>query len=199
MDDLTRDKLAIREVIECWAIWRDSGDFDRLRTCYHDDGRMHATWFQGTADQFVAGARESFAKGNMSSHTLGGSAIDIAGSRAIAQTRLTLQSRAMLAGVLCDITCIGRFYDFFEKRAGRWAIAERRLTYEKDRADPVMPGTMPVLDKPKLEAFPQGYRFLAYAQTERGQDVHRNLPGLRGPEVEGLYAAGKSWLAGKWR
>ncbi len=196
MDDALRDKLAIREVIECWAIWRDSGDFDRLRRCYHADGRMHATWFEGSADDFVAGARESFAKGNMSSHVLGGSAIDINGARAVAQTRLALQSRALLEGVLCDITCTGRFYDLFEKRNGLWAIAERRLTYEKDRADPVMPGTSPRLDEAKLAAFPIGYRFLAYAQTERGQSVRRNLPGLRGPEVEALYALGKSWLAG---
>ena len=77
MDDTISDKLAIRECIESWAIWRDSGDFDRLRTCFHDDGRMTATWFQGTADQFVAGARASFAKGNMSSHVLGATSIDL--------------------------------------------------------------------------------------------------------------------------
>ena len=77
MDETILDKLAVRDCIESWAIWRDSGDFDRLRTCFHHDGRMTAAWFQGTADQFVAGARASFAKGNMSRHELGATSIDL--------------------------------------------------------------------------------------------------------------------------
>jgi len=84
MDETTRDKLAIRETIESWAIWRDSGDFERLRTCFHGDGLMTATWFAGPADEFVARARASFAKGSMSSHVLGATSIDVAGSRAVA-------------------------------------------------------------------------------------------------------------------
>ena len=33
----------------------------------------------------------------------------------------------------------GRFYDFLEKRKGKWGIVLRRLAYEKDRLDPVDP------------------------------------------------------------
>ena len=190
------DKLSIREVIESWAIWRDSGDFDRLRTCYHDDGVMHATWFQGTADDFCGRASASWAKGNMSTHVLGSTHIDLAGVRAVAQTRLTLSSRDTLDGALYDISCIGRFYDLFEKRVGDWKIATRLLTYEKDRADPVIPGKTAVFDTALLGQFPEGYRFLAYAQTKRGLDVYRDLPGLRGPAVEALYARGRAWLTG---
>lgn len=195
--DEVMDKLAIREVIESWAIWRDSGDFDRLRTCFHDDGRMTATWFSGSADDFVARAKAGFAKGSMSSHVLGAISIDVADKRAVAQTRMTITSRDIVGGALYDFTCQGRFYDLFEKRQGRWAIADRRLTYEKDRADPVFPGEVHVFDKALLDSFPDGYRFLAYAQTKRGLDVTRTLPGLRGPEVEALYARGKAWLAGE--
>ena len=32
------------------AIWRDSGDWTRLRTAWHADGVMQATWFHCTAD-----------------------------------------------------------------------------------------------------------------------------------------------------
>lgn len=196
MDDITRDKLAIREVIESWAIWRDTGDFARLRTCFHDDGRMNATWFRGSADEFVTRGLASFAKGNMSSHVLGATSIDLAGTRAIAQTRMTIASRETIDGVLYDIACLGRFYDFFEQRAGRWAIVERQPTYEKDRADAVFPGETVAFDAALLDQFPPGYRFLAYAQTKRGLDVVRDMPGLRGPEVEALYARGRAWLAG---
>lgn len=196
MDQATLDKIAIREVIESWAIFRDTGDFERLATCFHDDGVMMSTWFHGAAAEFIERARVSYARGNMSSHILGAIQIDLAGNRAIAQTRATIASRDTIDGVLYDIACIGRMYDFFEKRNGRWAIAERRLTYEKDRADPVVPGKTHAFDEALLGQFPDGYRYLGYAQTKRGQTVLRTLPGLRGPEVEALYAKGKAWLAG---
>lgn len=199
IDEAMLEKLSIREVIEAWAIARDTGDFKTLRTCFHDDGIMFATWFQGTADEFVGRALTSFSRGNMSSHILGGTAIELAGSRALAQTRLTLAAREQIEGALYDISCIGRFYDLFEKREGRWAIKERRLTYEKDRAEPVIPGETHNFDRALLDSFPPGYQFLAYAQTKRGLAVKKDLPGLRGPEVEALYAHGREWLKGTIR
>ena len=42
------DKRVIRELVENWAVWRDALMWDRFRTVWHDDGRMMATWFQGT-------------------------------------------------------------------------------------------------------------------------------------------------------
>jgi hypothetical protein len=38
---------AIRQTIENWVVWRDSGDWDRFATVWHPDGHMMATWFQG--------------------------------------------------------------------------------------------------------------------------------------------------------
>ena len=54
------NRLAIREVLENWAVWRDAGDWERFRSVWHDDGRMMATWFQGTADEFIQMSREGF-------------------------------------------------------------------------------------------------------------------------------------------
>lgn len=64
----------------------------------------------------------------------------MSGARAISQTRMTIMQRGPVHGVVCDVACVGRFYDFFEKRAGRWAIVLRQPIYEKDRLDPVEPG-----------------------------------------------------------
>ena len=49
MSDPTADRLAIRDLVENWAVWRDAGDWERFRTVWHPDGRMMATWFQGPA------------------------------------------------------------------------------------------------------------------------------------------------------
>jgi len=198
---LTSDQLAIREVIENWVLWRDAGDWDRFRGVWHDDGYMMATWFQGPASEFIHVSREGWDRGVSIVHFLGGVSIelggDLAGDRAIAQTKMTISQRATVQDVLCDVVCTGRFYDFFEKRAGRWAIVLRQPIYEKDRMDPVDPSKTLALDARLLGQFPEGYRHLAYLQSGLGYPVKRDMPGLKGPEVEALYARGRRWLVGE--
>jgi hypothetical protein len=194
---LTPDHLAIREVVENWVLWRDAGDWDRFRGVWHDDGYMMATWFQGPAAEFIRVSREGWDRGVSILHFLGGIAIELAGDRAIAQTKMTISQRATVHDVLCDVVCTGRFYDFFEKRAGRWAIVLRQPIYEKDRMDPVDPSKTLALDAKLLAQFPEGYRHLAYLQSGIGYPVKKDMPGLKGPEVEALYARGRGWLAGE--
>jgi hypothetical protein len=195
-DHLTDDKLAIREAVENWVVWRDAGDWDRFATVWHTDGWMTATWFQGPARQFIEVSRAGFEKGVNILHFLGGFACDVAGPRAISQVKMTINQRAPIDGVLVDVVCTGRFYDFFEKRDGRWAIVRRQPIYEKDRLDPVDPAADLRLDAQLLAQFPEGYRHLAYLQSKNGFTVKSDLPGLRGPAVHKLYAEGDAWLAG---
>jgi hypothetical protein len=195
-DELDRDQLAIRQVIENWVIWRDAGDWERFATVWHENGWMAATWFQGAARDFIRASREAFERGVNILHVLGGSSVDVVGDRAIAQTRMTILQRAPLDGAAADVACIGRFYDFFERRAGRWAIVRRQPIYEKDRLDLVDPSARVTLDAALLARFPEGYRHLAYVQTMNGFAVKPGLPGLRGDAVEKLYAEGRAWLAG---
>ena len=190
------DRDAIREIVENWVVWRDAGDWERFRGVWHGDGRMMATWFQGSAEEFIAVSRAGFEKGVNILHFLGGNSVDVAGNRAISQTKMTISQRALVHDVLVDVVCTGRFYDFFEKRNDRWAIALRQPIYEKDRMDPVDPAARLVLEAGLLQRFPEGYRHLAYLQTEIGYKVKPDMPGLKGPEVEALYARGRAWLAG---
>ena len=196
MDQDMTEKLAIRELIENWVLWRDAGDWERFRSVWHDDGYMMATWFQGPAVDFIRVSREGFERGVNILHFLGGCSIDLAGPRAIAQTKVTIMQRAPVHDVLCDVALTGRFYDFLEKRDGRWGVVLRQPIYEKDRIDPLDPSATLQLDSNILERFPVGYRHLAYLQTQVGYNVKRDMPGLKGPEVEALYARGKRWLSG---
>jgi SnoaL-like domain len=190
------ERAAIRELIENWALWRDAGLWERFRTVWHDDGYMMATWFQGSADDFIAANRRGWDRGIVILHFLGGTSIDIADNRAIAQTKMTISQRAPIVGVECDVLCTGRFYDFFEKRLGRWGLVLRQPIYEKDRIDPVDPSVTITLDPKRLEAFPEGYRHLAYLQTDIGYTVKKDFPGLKGPVVRALYTMGTAWLQG---
>jgi hypothetical protein len=191
------DLLSIRELIENWVLWRDSGDWERFRTVWHEDGYMMATWFQGPANDFIQANREGWDRNVSILHFLGGTSIDVQGTRAVAQTKMTISQRASVHEIVCDVVCTGRFYDFFEKRNTKWGLVLRQPIYEKDRLDPVDPSKTLVLDRTLLERYPEGYRHLAYLQKGIGYEVKADMPGLKGPEVEALYVRGKRWLAGE--
>ncbi len=191
-----QEQWRIRQLVENWAVWRDAGLWDRFRTVWHEDGVMMATWFQGPYEEFIRVTIEGWNKGVSILHFLGGSSIDVQGPRAIAQTKMTISQRGPVEGVLCDVVCTGRFYDFFEQRQGRWGLVHRQPIYEKDRIDPIDPAAVLKLDAQALSQFPEGYRHLAYIQTRIGYKVKMDMPQLKGPIVEELYHRGADWLAG---
>lgn len=194
------DELSVRQMVERWAVWRDAGDWERFATVWHPDGVMMATWFQGPFADFIRVTREGWDKGVSILHFLGGSAVEVAGERAIAQTKMTISQRGMVEGVdgpvLCDVVCTGRFYDFVTQHDGQWKLLHRQPIYEKDRIDPVDPSAQLRLDKTALATFPEGYRHLAYIQTRIGYQVKMDMPMLKGEQVQALYARGARWLAG---
>ena len=191
------DRLRIRNVVEDWATFRDGGFWDRFADVWHDDGRMMATWFRGSAEAFIEVSEEGRKGEGSILHFLGGSTVDVSGDRAIAQTRMEIHQRDYVHDELVDVVCFGRFYDFFEKREGEWGVVLRQPIYEKDRMDVVAPGVDIELEQDVLDRFPDGYQHLAYLQTKLGFDVKADMPGLKGPEVEALYESGEKWLTGE--
>ena len=200
MTDTLNDELRIRQTIERWAVWRDAGDWTRFATVWHPEGRMEATWFQGPFADFIRVTQEGWVKGVSILHFLGGSAIEVKGDRAIAQTKMTISQRGMVEGedgpVMCDVVCTGRFYDFMTKHEGEWKVLHRQPIYEKDRIDPLDSTAQLKLDAKVLASMPAGYRHLAYIQTRIGYTVKMDMPMLQGAVVDELYQRGARWLAG---
>ena len=200
MNNQMMDELEIRQMVERWAVWRDAGDWARFATVWHPEGQMMATWFQGPFAEFIRVTQEGWAKGVSILHFLGGTAVEVAGERAISQTKMTISQRGMVEGangpVLCDVVCTGRFYDFVQKVNGEWKMLHRQPIYEKDRIDPVDSTAVLTLDQDALATFPEGYRHLAYIQTRIGYTVKMDMPMLKGPVVDELYRRGARWLAG---
>ena len=58
------DTAAIVAAVAHWALWRDTGRWDKLRGLYTDDAIQHTTWFVGPAREFID---------RVSSRPLGGS------------------------------------------------------------------------------------------------------------------------------
>jgi hypothetical protein len=190
------DEILIRQLIENWAIWRDSGQWERLATLWHPEGRMITTWSQSSASEFIARSRRAWGDGIKVLHTMGGASIDVIGPRAVSISRMEITQRAMVDGVLVDVNCRGRFWDALQKSDGKWELMLRQPIYEMDRMTVVEPATTLKLDPDLLASYPEGYRHLAYLQTRLGLKVKDKLPGTRGPEIEALMARGVRWLQG---
>ncbi len=188
------DRDEIRGVIAQWALCRDAGRWETLRSLYTPGATMQTTWFDGSADEFVDRSMAAFNKGTKAQHFVGTSTVDVRGNRAIAETRIVLLLRAPAGGVPADVTCYGRFYDFFE-RAAEWRIRKRIPIYEKDRIDSVDPSQTLDIDQKALSRFAEGYRHLAYVQSLGGATL---TPGLIVPgsaEEQNLCSEGAAWLA----
>jgi len=190
------DRAAIRLVIESWPFWRDDGRWDELRQAYAPDGVQYTTWSVQPAAQFVdAVASRPHRPGTLSRHFVGVSIIAVKGEKAIAETRMNINVRGFVHGVAVDVTNYGRTYDRFVRLAAGWKIKARIGIYEKDRMDPVEPGAKLALDPAVLARFPEGYRYLAYLQSQGGAAITPDLPTPGSAALEKLYADGKAWLA----
>jgi hypothetical protein len=191
-----QDIFELRELIQNWYIWRDMGDWDRLRTIWHPGGKMAASWREGPFEEFIAANQKGWGKGLSILHQPGASSIDLNGNRAVSITKMIISQRAVVNGVLCDVNCLARHHDLWEKRNGRWGLMMKDTIFDKDRIDPVNSGEVVKLDAELLNSFPEGYRYLGYLQSSIGYKVNKNKATLFGEPVEKMYARGRAWLAG---
>ena len=149
MDEALQRRLDIEEIRDVrrrWAYGRDLCEWDLLRSVFHPDATVHVSWFKGPAMDFVQRSSElgkQIRPEEHSKHWFGNMRTEVQGNRAIQETDVQVLIRAYIDGVLFDNTSWARFYDRFEKRDGAWKILQMTCIYEKDRLDPVVPGTAP--------------------------------------------------------
>lgn len=197
-NDAILDRLAIRELIENWAIFRDNREWDRFLEVWHEDGVMMTTWGgKASPRQFVEAASQGFARGERMLHSVGGINSEVSGDRAVGRSKVRIMQRGPVEGVLCDVSCIGVFFDFFERREGRWGLVLRQAAYERDFIAPSDPSETVELDPGKLGLRPDGYRHLAYLQEGLGHRIKADMPTETGPEREALVAQTDAWLCGE--
>jgi len=188
------DRQEIAAVIADWALCRDTGRWQRLRSLFAPGATIQTTWFDGPADEFVDRCIAGFGGKARAQHSIGRSTIDVEGNRATAETRVVLLLRTQLDAVEVDVTCYGRFYDFFVRLNHGWLIRKRIPVYEKDRIDAVDPAATLKLDRNLLVKFAEGYRHLAYVQAKGGATVPHGLIEPQSDAEQSLYDEGTRWL-----
>ncbi|MCW5774014.1 MAG: nuclear transport factor 2 family protein [Rhodospirillaceae bacterium] len=204
MDDIAAlaDELAIRRLVAQWAFSRDLGAWDDLRACYHDDGVMSVSWYDGSAAGFVEGSKAMTARrgpGDWSKHSLGATRVILGGARALSETDVAIRTRGTIAGVAVDTTSYSRFWDRMERRGGTWRILHRTAIYERDRLDPVAAGAdwTALYAQLDFSGLPEQCKHLGATLRARGHKLMSKLV-MSGSEAEhALRAAGHAWLEGR--
>ena len=193
---MSDDTQNIERLIRAWALWRDTRQWDLLRTCYWPGARVRTTWMEGTAEEFIEASIRSASNPNapLAQHALGGTIVKVNGDRALAETRMTLLLRAQVDGVEVDITAWGRFFDRLVCAQGEWRIVQRDPIHEKDRLDPVDPQASLKLDSSRLATLPRAYRHIAYVQSQGGARITPDLIEHNSPAQQALYEACTTWL-----
>jgi hypothetical protein len=194
------DEDAIRSVRRIWAFARDNGEWDTFRACFHPDATVRVLWYSGPAAPFIEETIESAAKrkpGEKSlRHWLGNSRVWLKGDRALLETDTMVMNRDRFKGHLFDYTLYIRLYDRMERRAGEWRILRMDAIYDKDRLDPVIPGSLPpdFFAGVPLEGPEAQMGLTRWRMAQRGGAFPSDLP-IGGTESETkLRMEAEAWL-----
>lgn len=193
------DKLVIADLIQFERLYRDQQQWEKLRALYHADSLVRLGWFIGSGDEYVEASRRLDANkpGWHIMHVTHPTLVRVRGQRAIAETNTLIVRRALLGGVLADVTIYCQLYSRVEKRDEVWKILTLDVVYEKDTAVPVYSSEHLAVSKEELEQGPPSYRFSAYNLKKIGYSIRpAELYSTDQPErVAQLYCETEDWLS----
>ena len=167
---------------ELGGVARQPASGTDFRTVWHPEGRMMATWFQGTSRSSSRSASEGYdarrAHPRISSAAC---SIDIKGKRAIAQTKMSISQRARRRRRSATWSApAASTTSWRSARAAGASCCASRSTRRTASTRSIRPQA-PKLDPKLLDRFPEGYRHLAYLQTKIGYKVKTRHAGRRRP------------------
>ncbi len=136
------DKDAIRDVLFTYCRGIDRCDEALIRSVYHPGATDDHGTFTGSAEDFVAWVipllRRDFAS---TMHTLGNILIALDGDSAHVESYLHAFHRVLRPAGARDLIFAGRYVDRFERRAGVWKIAARKVICDWTRYEPAAEST----------------------------------------------------------
>lgn len=189
MQSRLEDRQQITNLMMGW-LYRDLGQWERLRDLFHSDGEIEVTWFEGKASDFVDGSIRMGASDLAAKHLIGTPVVTFNGSKAIVETNAVIVADNARLGLGCCNH--NRFYDLVEKRDGTWKIFKRQSIY--DMGSFTFPDGVVPIDKAVLANYPRAYAPLAYLLEKSGFPVARVFA-TRGDSLEqSMKAKAYAWL-----
>lgn len=191
------DHIEIEQQVRGFAD-RDLGHWDSLLQRFHPEGRIQVSWYRGPFTGFVEAARQAQATVPLvARHRIGASRIQINGTRAVADTDVTIVVRAPVEGEELETTSYARFHDWFEKRDGVWRILSRVCIYDRDRIEAVgnLKKGREIIEALDTTGLPLSHRFLVAVQMKMGAPAPTAVQVDVGTEREAaIFASDTDWL-----
>jgi hypothetical protein len=195
------EEYRIRRVRELWAFGRDRAEWETVKSCFHPEGAIHVSWYSGSASGFIERSRQMV--GNRrpeerNKHWLGNMRAAVRGPRAVLECDVLILVREFIDDILFDYTSYARFYDLFEKRDDVWRILKMTCIYDKDRLDPVVPGSVPksFYDAAPVLGRENGFAFMRWRQGKKGRTVPTDIVMGDSEDEARLRSEGDRWLSG---
>ena len=195
------DEYAVRSVRQKWAFARDHGEWEAMRACFHADATVRVLWYSGPVKGFLDETIESFEErkpGEGSKHWFGNSRVWVKGDRALLETDAQVLGRNRTGGHLFDFTLYIRLYDRLERRQGEWRISRMDAIYDRDRLDPVIPGSVPAdfFEGVDMTGPFAPIGLMRWRIAKRGGSLPPDLPIGNTESEKQLRKANEDWLAG---
>lgn len=172
---------------------RDRGWWSSLARCYTPEATIQASWFNGTAVEYIELSKRMFDQ-TPSSHRLGLPVIDVNGTRAIVEVPITIEFRGTFRGVEVDVASHMRTLHRAEKRDGDWRFAASVAIFDHDTMTPATPAATLTLTPDDLQGTRPSYRMLSLWMTELGYTVPADRYGVDRPaELTALYDDTYAW------
>jgi len=131
------DKQEITEVLMRYSRAVDRADVELLRACYHADATEdHGGVFSGLASDYIAKIAPALPRARVLTHAVSNVLVELDGDTARAEAYITTFARMKKDGEKFDTLTLARTVDRFERRAGVWRIAARRMTWERHHEMP---------------------------------------------------------------
>ena len=132
------DKQEIEETVLRYCRGIDRRDFDLVRNCYHPDALDHHGSFSGSVDEYIAWVDKLTSRYRFSMHLVGNVLIELGGDDstprddgiapsdlAACETYGVSLHRSDDPRPFMNLATGFRYLDRFERREGKWKIAER--------------------------------------------------------------------------
>jgi hypothetical protein len=192
------DESEILRIRRLWAFSRDEGDWETVKTLFHPDAMVAISWYTGTALGFVEASKKMFGNakpGIRSKHWFGNYRLSLHKTRALLETDIEVRGRDFVGEYLFDFLYEGRFFDRFEKRDGVWKIAQWTCVYDRDRLDPVIPGSVPAsfFEGVKFDGLDAPIAFMQFRQRKTGRPAVPVIIGGTDAETK-LKSDAHAWL-----
>ncbi len=136
--DQLLDRQEIEDVLIAYARGADRGDVDLIAAAYHDDAiEDHGGVFVGPARAYVALLAKVLPTAPLMTHICTNITIELDGASALSECYFLTFSRREDGDDPYDSLTMARCIDRFERRAGAWKIAHRRLAWEWNHEMPI--------------------------------------------------------------